>query len=84
MFKDKRLRQNFCLSVFEKMITVLSIDSKVGKFFKGLRDIYSQTEATAKIRDSYMREMRLSHDNYDLVWDEYKAWEPEESILKSK
>ena len=84
MFKDKRLRQNFCLSILEKMITVLSMDSKVGKFFQKLRDIYSQTEAIAKIRDSYMREMRLAHDNFDLVWDEYKAWESDESILKSK
>jgi hypothetical protein len=37
MFKAKKLRLNFCLSLFEKMITVFSMDSKVEKYFKSLR-----------------------------------------------
>lgn len=28
--------------------------------------------------------MKLAHDNFDLVWDEYKIWESDESIFKSK
>lgn len=35
-----------------------------------------------KIRSSFERELRLAHDNFDLVWDEYKLWEPEPSLLE--
>jgi len=55
MFKAKRLRPNYCLSLFEKMITIFSMDSKVEPYFKGLRDIYKEMNAPAKIRDSFMR-----------------------------
>jgi hypothetical protein len=55
MFKEKKLRESFSLSVLEKMATVLSANVKVTKIFKSIREIYSLKGATAKIRSCFER-----------------------------
>ncbi len=61
---------------------MFSFDASVGHFFKYMRDVHNRKGATGKIRSTFDRELRLAHDYFDLVWDEYKLWETDAKILE--
>lgn len=76
MYRNKALGETFLLSVLETIVALFDHCEKVAPFFRMIREIYQAGNNVRKTRLTFERELRLAHDDFDLVWDEYSLWEP--------
>ena len=82
LYKQKKISENYGLSILQKLITIFSYEGGVGSFFRKMREFLELKGDIKKVRGLFEREMKLAHDNFDLVWDQYTFWETDKDQLE--